>query len=330
MKNHRKFMKDNITVPICNFTKKYCTKYSLFHGCQNVANFIYDHSKETAIIMLVFNAISIVSSHIAQINGLKKSERKNKNYLITQEWGELGLNLMFTIVPPFLLNSYMTKKFDSGQWTTKSAQKSLINEITPSVGVLKEELYSIDHIRPLKETLSDTKDCLIRFIKTTKLLPTKLKEKIKAPPIKIVRNMPRPPLDKITADFDLFAAGKKHPKFYNGKAYDEICGQRNGLLMLSTIGYLIVASNIIMPILKNKLSNYFYKKQLIKQGETPESIRRKKRFAHINYKPNTNDKSEIFSDFSFQVGKLKSIKKPTEIQKYVTTNKVYYNNNLKI
>jgi hypothetical protein len=42
---------------------------------------------------------------------------------------------------------------------------------------------------------------------------------------------------------------------------------------------MIVAGNIIMPIIKNLLANRNYKKELEAAGETKESMRRKKRFA---------------------------------------------------
>ena len=44
---------------------------------------IFEKSKEMPVIMLGLNAISTLSSHISQINGLRKSKRENKDYLIT-------------------------------------------------------------------------------------------------------------------------------------------------------------------------------------------------------------------------------------------------------
>ena len=64
----------------------------------------------------------------------------------------------------------------------------------------------------------------------------------------------------------------------NGRAFDDLGHSRNGMLIMATLAYTILATNIIMPILKNKLTNRTYKKELELKGETPESIRRKKRY----------------------------------------------------
>ena len=228
--------------------------------------------------MLVFNAISILSSHISQIGGLKRSKRENKDYLINQEWKELGLDLLLTIVPPFVLNNYLMKKFDSGEWTTRSARKYLIDTIAPTVGASRKELYNTDHIKPFKETVVDSFQELIRSVKKSGKLPKGLNSKIPMPPTKVINKIPMVSMEDITTDFDLVRKGQ-FKAFRNGKAYDEINGQRNGLIILATIAYTVLASNVIMPILKNKLANHSYKKKLEKMGETPESMKRKKRFS---------------------------------------------------
>lgn len=292
-----------ILIPLIQFRKKYISRSALYTACNKTANFIFDKSKETALILLIFNAVSILSSHIAQIQGLRKSDRESKDYLVTQEWQELGLDLLFTIIPPFLINNYLMKKLDSGHWTTKSARNYMIFDITPKVGVCKDEIYNIEHIRPVKETLGTMAAKVLDKVSKIKNLPKSIEKIIKFieknPHIRIPdpnRSLPIVSMEDITTDFDL--SRKKLVKyFYNGKAYDEICGQRNGLLILATLGYTILASAVITPILKNKLANRSYEKQLIKQEEEAKNIDVRKKFENISYPLDKH--SGVFDSFSY-------------------------------
>ncbi len=339
MKTPMKILQDYIIVPAHKFYKDFLSKNARHSYCKNVANFIFNCSKETALIMLFFNAVSILSSHISQIGGLKKSKRENKEYLITQEKKELGLDLVLTIIPPFMLNNFLKKKLEAGLITTKEAREKLINLAAPVVGASRDELYSIEHIRPLKETVSTiiTRGTSA-ILKHTKKMPksienvvrnidTGLKKKLP----NFAEQIPKPNLEDIATDLDNLAKEKKVSKtilkqFRNGSAYDELCGQINGLLIITTLAYTILASNVIMPILKNKLANREYEKQLAKMGETKESIKRKKRFEYNNVpilKPD-NDIFNIFSDTNLTISQTtnpqiitKSPNNPfKEIEKY--------------
>ncbi len=297
MLNPKTFLKDFIVGPIYNFHQNYVGKYARHTYCKKIANFIFNRSKETALIMLIFNSISIVSSHLSQIGGLKKSKRENKDYLINQERQELGLDLLLTIIPPFILNNFLMKKLDSGEWTTKSARTYLTDRIAPTVGASRNELYNTSHIKPFKENVKDSVEEFITTIKKSGKLPNFINDKIPMPVKKFVDKVPMVSMEDITTDFDLIKKGQ-FKQFYNGKAYDEINGQRNGMLILATIGYTVIASNIIMPILKNKLANHSYKKQLERMGETPESIKRKKRFEFYNSTPIKIEEHSVFNTFS--------------------------------
>lgn len=274
--------------------------------CNGVANFIYSCSKETAVIMLFFNAVSILSGHIAQIGGLKRSKRENKDYLIKQEKTELGLDLVLTIIPPFLLNKFLTKKFAGGQITTKKTQENLI-KIATSVGVSKDELYCTDSIVPIKETVASLgKKLTDPICKTQKKLPKTVEVLVKKVnstcngilPDKVTR---LPGLD--TEDICFKAAASKNipssvkKGWYKQDPVRDVVGQNNGLLIMAAIAYTIVASNIIMPILKNKLTNKFYAKELEKKGETKESIKRKKRFEYNETPIQVTSTNSIFSNF---------------------------------
>lgn len=311
MKAPLNILQDFVIVPVHKFYKNFLSRNARGKFFSTITDFVFDCSKETALIMLFFNAVSIMSSHIAQIGGLKKSKRENKDYLIDQEKKELSLDLILTIIPPFILNNFLKKKLESGRLTTPEAREKLINVVAPVVGVSRDELYSTEHLRPVKETIASliSKTSTL-ILKKFKKLPIKLEDGIRSIDKKAksllpdsATMLPFVTLEDIACDFDNLAKEKRISsgilkKFRNGSAYDDLCGQNNGILIMTTIAYSILASNIIMPILKNKLSNRTYARQLAKMGETKESIKRKKRY-EFNDVPVINEKdSKLFETFS--------------------------------
>jgi hypothetical protein len=269
-----------------------------------------------------------MSSHIAQIGGLKRSKRENKDYLITQEKKELGLDLVLTIIPPFMINNFLKKKLESGMITTRESRERLINVVAPTVGVQREELYSTEHIRPVKEVLASLGYQLTNLIlekdrKMPKSVSNELanvnqhlKSKL---PDEVIR-FPSATLKDITTDFDNGVMNKTVSKnvfkqFRNNSAYDDLCAQNEGILIMTSLIYLITVSNIVMPFLTNKLANKSYKKQLEKMGETKESMKRKQRFAYtkaplegdeeikqnvfdVISSPDKNTSAAVFNDFT--------------------------------
>lgn len=298
MRNPTDIIAQKIVGPIVRFKRDYLSVNARHNKLYKpIANFIFDRSKDMPVIMLAFNAISILSSHIAQIGGLKKSNRENKDYLITQELGELGLDILLTIIPPFLLNNFLSKKLDSGVWTTKSARDNLRYIIAPTVGASQKDLYNIDHIIPFKESLKNTKNSILIALRTRKLIPKNILSRLNIQELDPNKLVPMAKMEHLTTDFDVIR-GNKFKDFYNGSAYDEIVGQRNGILMMAAIGYTIIASNIIIPILKNKFSNKLYRKHLKDIGETPESLKRKKRYNSLTIPNETDNSKNIFNVFS--------------------------------
>lgn len=302
MKTPKSFIQDYILAPAYQFQKNYVSRSALYSACNKVSNFIFKKSDDIPLILLFFNSVSIISSHIAQINGLKKSNRENKDYLITQEWKEFGLDLLFTVIPPFLLKNFLEKKFYSGQWTTKSARKHLLDTITPTIGAAKDELYNTSHIRPLRESFGSLVAQITNSIKKIPNLPKPIGNLIKLieknPNVKLPdpnKFIPMATMKEIAVDFDK-VRHKRFKGFYNGSAYDEIIGQMEGMTIIATLAYTILASSIITPILKNKLANRSYEKRLEKMGETSESINRKKRFEYTNHSI-TSD-TNVFDVFS--------------------------------
>ena len=298
MKTPVEFLKKNVFGPAYRFHRDYLSRNARHNNIYKpIANFIFEKSKEMPVIMLGLNAISTLSSHISQINGLRKSKRENKDYLITQEIGELGFDLALSIIPPFILNNYLTKKLDSGEWTTKSAREKLLKIIVPTVGVAEEELYSTDHIIPFKENLRNTKNSILLSLKKKNKIPQKLLSRINIQEPDLNTKIPAARMEQITTDFDIIRK-KRYKGFYNGSAYSEINGQRNGLLVMAAIGYTVVVSNIVLPILKNKFSNYMYNRQLEKMGETKESIKRKKRYNNLSQTMEVKNEENVFNIFS--------------------------------
>lgn len=311
MKTPKSFIQDYILAPAYQFQKNYVSRSALYSACNKVSNFIFKKSDDIPLILLFFNSVSIVSSHIAQINGLKKSKRENKDYLITQEWKEFGLDLLFTVIPPFLLKNFLEKKFYSGQWTTKSARKHLLDTITPTIGAAKDELYNTSHIKPLRESLGAVIAQITNSIKKISNLPKPVSNLIKLieknPNVKLPdpnKFIPMATMKEIAVDFDK-VRHKKFKGFYNGSAYDEIIGQMEGMTIIATLAYTILASSVITPILKNKLANRSYEKRLQKMGETTESINRKKRFEYTNNSLTSETKVfDVFSNFDNSISSL--------------------------
>ena len=61
MRTPLELLQDTVIIPVHDFQKKFLSKSAAHTACKKVANFIFDCSKETALIMLGFNAISIFS-----------------------------------------------------------------------------------------------------------------------------------------------------------------------------------------------------------------------------------------------------------------------------
>lgn len=271
-----------------------------------ITNFLYSKSSNVALIMTLGDAISIFSSHTQQINGLKKSDRENKDILITQEKTERILDLLLTIAPPIAINRWIKKIFESGRVTTRDFEDKLKHVVGPGAGVHRKEFWKIDHIRPIKEEFFSLCLDMSTEIANKKKLPEPLKNcfkkisnffKSKLPDMsKIIPNVS---LQTITTRFDDLGSniGKTTKKMLkNGSAYDELQGFVNGMSIIGVIGYSILASNVIMPFLRNKISSYLTDKKLKEMGETRESIKRKKRYAHTNI-TSLSTPNSIFNDF---------------------------------
>ncbi len=297
MQNPAEFIRNNVLAPSYNFYKQYIGKSARHRYCQSLANFMFEKSQDTAFVMLIFNALSIFSSHLAQIRGLKKSNRENKDYLISQERVELWLDLALTTIPPSIINHTLKKKLEGGEITTKLTRKNLTTVVAPAAGVQIKELCNTDHIPPYWQNMKQSaKSVLNNIKKTLKDKPKALWDFLNIKDIQTAETLSAPKMSDIAIKADL------HPnddfkKLYNGKAYDDIIGGINGATILATIGYTIVVSSIVMPIIKNLIANYSYKKQLEKMGETPESIKRKKKYNDLMMSYNETKDSNIFNTF---------------------------------
>ncbi len=289
-----------VITPVYKFYKNYIGLEARHNKLYKpVANFIYENGKDIPVVMLAFNAISIISSHINQWIGLNKSKRENKDYLKKQEMVDLGLDISLSIIPPFILNNYLTKKLDSGLWTTKSGRDNLMYLVAPAAGVEIKDLYNTDHIVPVREQFTRAKNSLLKTLKKKKVISDNLFSKLniieKDPNLKI----PIAGTEELVTDADVVAKGKKaFEKFRNKSAYSEIWDQRNGYLVMAAIAYTVVVGNVVLPILKNKISNYLYNKELEKKGETKEGLKRKKRFNSLAQTTQIDDNQNIFEAFS--------------------------------
>ena len=315
MKSPRQMLQKTLT-PMYQFYKKYISKDAIRTYTTAFSNFVYDHSKDVATMMLAGYAASTISSHLAQINGLKKSKRENKDFLIKQEETELKLDLLLTILPPFLIKNAIDKQLTAGKVTTKKSRELLTTTVASTVGITEKEIYFVHPKEPLKVVLDDKLHGILRFLKKRNLIPKKYIDKLKIKPKDLNKRVPMANLADMATDFDEIILNMKKnalakdpnarsltaerltSTLYKGSAEKELCGQKEGFLIIPTVFYTILAANIIMPILKNKLANKRYREELAQIGETPESIKRKKRynFNSTEFQQTTNN--AVFSNFT--------------------------------
>ena len=323
--------KKYIFIPAARLNKK-IQSVNIFKFFNKAADVVFEYSKETAIIMLLGDAISIFSSHTEQINGLRRSDRENKDVLIQQEKIERVIDLVLNIVPPFMLTRFLKKQLESGHITTKKWENILHKIVGPGVGAhIEDELKSIDYIRPVKETIiGGISKVAQKISENPKLKPETqqyIAKKAQALSKKIpdLKNMyiakSKEEIASFYDDMGDNVSSTIRNVLRNGSAYDEIQGMVNGLCIAGVIGYSILASNIIMPILKNKISRYKTDKDLAAKGETRESVKRKKRFAYTQIEP-VSKKSEIFDSFDYPyVNKEKNIFAEETIKKPIIQDK---------
>ncbi len=321
-----KILQDKILIPLYNFQKENLSRSTLFKVCNGFGNFIADKSSDMPFILLFGNALSIISSHWAQIRGLKKSDRKNKDYLITQEYKEFGLDMLFTIIPPFLLKNFLEKKLYSGQWTTKSARQNLLDVVAVGAGASKEDLYNITN-KPLKEIIGNWTAQLTNYLKKIHNLPQSVKKIInfieKNPNVRLPdpnQIIPKASLNQVCIDCDT-KAKDLCKNFYNGSAYDEIIGQIEGIIIIATLLYTILSSSIITPILKNKLSNKAYDKKMENAKKTELNIFNAE--SNNSFDLYSHDRKSVFFDIN-EISNSKKINSD-----YVMTKK-YSTSSLKI
>ena len=296
------------------------------------SDFIFNSSKRTDIIMLLFNAVAILSSHTAQIHGLEKSTRENKDFLIEQEEKERKIYLALTLVPPLIINYFLAKKLEKGEITTKRARDLLMGPIAEDTGAALSDVYSkVTH----KETVLRTASDFIKFLKKQGEEHPDVQdtfEKISA----AISNFTRREFPQVYRDIKRkLKAYNKFLKFHstdrlqdsiykvaknwdekerecvfsrtietrdmlrNGSAIDELCGLNSGILITSSVLYSIAASNVIMPFLKNRWTNQEYERSLRESGETRESMRRKRRFEYTQ-DPLPETSGKVFKVFSTQ------------------------------
>ena len=125
--------------------------------CAKFSNFVFNGSKRTDIVILLFNAIAILSSHTAQIHGLENSTRENKDFLIELEEKERKIDLGLTLIPPLIMNYMLSHKLERGEINTRY-EKNLIGKINLDAGKDSQACYSpITHKENFLNTSSEGK-----------------------------------------------------------------------------------------------------------------------------------------------------------------------------
>ena len=328
---------------IINPAMKFRAEHLSIHGLKKdipaFVDFLFKKSDETAVMLLVFNAISILSSHANQIIGLAKTplkktnekesakELKTKRYLITQELTELGLDIVLTIVPPFLLTGALSRKLYSGEWLSKNTKKKIIKEFEGVLGVERDELFyvkpklkftdkvGIDLLK-MSSVIKNDEKLAPKFRGVTEFIDKKIKVEIPKKQYKFDTVS----LKELAANYDQAVKSlpfklvqEKKDLFRNGSAYDDIIGQIEGTKTLAAIAYTAVFSAIVTPFLKNIIANSLFKQEkvAVENVVTPTPVPVKPAvssnfdtFAQFNstVKPNTvvnkTPNKQLFSEFN--------------------------------
>ena len=292
MKTPVKILSDYIIEPIHNFHKDFLGREARHRYLQGFANTIFKISADLPLIILGCNALAIASSHIAQYRGLKKSNRENKEYLMKQEKIEGVADILLNTVPAFTIKNALTRKLESGEWSTESYRNNLKFTVAAAAGVSQDELCSIEHLTTAKESAKNIWNSTKLFLRRKKLIPKKLMGKFNFVEKDINAKIPSVSTLEVAMKAD--AAHKEgFNGFHNRSAVAEIPGQTKGIEMMVAIGYGIIASNILMPIIKNLVSNELNKKEIKKKYNSKESIERRARFDSLQLEAKPLEKSTL-------------------------------------
>ena len=94
MMDPRRLLQENLTEPVARFYRKFLSRDAISKGLQTASDLIYERSADPSLMMIFFNSLAIISSHLAQLNGLRKSKRENKEYLRILEQEQIYLNFL--------------------------------------------------------------------------------------------------------------------------------------------------------------------------------------------------------------------------------------------
>ncbi len=292
MRTPIKLLSDYVIEPVYNFHKNFLGKEARHRYLQGFANTIFKISADLPLIILGCNALAIASSHIAQYRGLKKSNRENKEYLMKQEKIEGVADILLNTIPAFTIKNALTRKLESGQWSTESYRNNLKLTVAAAAGVTQDELCSTEHLTTAKESAKNIWNSTKLFLRRKKLIPKKLMGKFNFVEKDLNKRIPSVTTLEVAMKAD---ASQKagFDGFYNRSAVSEIAGQTKGMEMMVAIGYGIIASNILMPIIKNVVSNELNKREIKKKYNSKESIERRERYGSLQLETKPLEKSTL-------------------------------------
>ena len=286
---------------------------------EKFVDFYFDKSQDATSMMLFFDAISLLTSTMAQINVQKKRNDPNKEYLIEQQKSEFKASLPLTIIFPFFVVKFLGRQLSSGKVMTQSTNKLVEDVIKPYLGYGKNDGFYIAPLKTTKEVFQEGKNLFLTVLK--KIAPQKYKNRIKIIPINPNKDVPGLTLKNLLFEFDQKVAdelralnsqniqdisyfrsprvqevlGKK--ALYKNSAVKHVNGEIEGIKILTLIALNVITANIIMPIIKNKITNKRHKKELEVIGEDLNSKRRKDRYNNLKVY-NEKEEENIFEAFS--------------------------------
>lgn len=316
-KNATKIFQNKILNPIVEKGKP----HELKGFVERFVDFYFDKSQDAASMMVFFDAISLLTSTIAQINVQNKRNEANKEYLIEQQKSEFKASLPLTILLPFFVVKFLGRQLTSGRIMTKSTRELIEKVIKPYLGYTPNDGYYIPPLKTINEVLHETKNSLLKILK--KIAPQKYKNHIKIIPIDPNKDVPCLTLKDLLFKFDQQVADdlrqlksqnfddikffKKNPyvqevlnkkPLFKKSAVAHVNGEIEGIKILTLIALNVITANVIMPIIKNKITNNRHKKELAAIGENLNSKRRKDRYTNLKGFTNIEEEKNIFETFS--------------------------------
>lgn len=222
------------------------------------------YSKSTANVVIVLGAVGMIVSMFAQLSSIKSNKNLSedkKKFLLNQETADSITNTALFFGVTTLLSSIVKRKMDTGRILTPEIVKQL-EEASEKIGKSFDDIIK-DAKTSLK--IGNEKYQIGEVVKKSNIFDT-VDEMAN-------NNRPKEEIQSYQAEADTFETTK------------------SGLAMIATIFGSVLSTNIISPLVRNKISNHMQEKY---NAEHPKTTPYPKQTPT----PNIYTRQNTFSSFS--------------------------------